>query len=112
MKDIGIQLKDSSNAVENIDLKVTVLRGDDNKIISGLAVGSTMAQNQAVMLIANPGEFPFNPTIGVAIDELILDNDYLRFRHRIRDHFAKDGLIVKRVELSENQPLQIEAYYE
>ena len=53
MKDVGIQLKDSSNAVENIDLKVTVTRGDDNKIISGLAVGSTMAQNQAVILIAN-----------------------------------------------------------
>ena len=112
MKDRGIQLTDSTNAVESIDLKVQIVRGIDDKIISGLAVGRTLAQNQAVILIANPGEFPFNPKIGVAIDELILDNDYLRFRHRIREHFAKDGMVVKRIELSENKPLQIEANYE
>jgi hypothetical protein len=42
----------------------------------------------------------------------MMDEDYLRFRHRIRDHFSKDGLKVKSVELSKNQPLKIEAEYE
>lgn len=112
MKDKGIQLNDSVNGVENIDLKINVVRGNDNKIISGLMVGSILRQNQALMLIANPGEFALHPTIGVGIDELLLDNDYLRMRHRIREHLAKDGMKVKTLEFSENKPMQLDAYYE
>ena len=112
MKNLGIQLTDSVTGIESIDLKVVVVRGSDGLINQGLVVGDILAQNQALILIANPGEFQFNPTIGVALDELILDNDYLRFRHRIRDHFAKDGLKVKTLDLSENKPLNIDASYE
>jgi len=112
MKDIGIQLADSNQSLQSIDLKINVVRDANGLIIQGLVVGNTMSQNQAIIIIANPGEFPFNPTIGVAIDELILDNDYLRMRHRIREHFAKDGLKVKSLELSENKPLSIKANYE
>lgn len=112
MKDKGIQLNDSVNGVENIDLKINVVRGADNKIISGLMVGAILRQNQALILIANPGEFALSPTIGVAIDELLLDNDYLRIRHRIREHLAKDGMKVKTLEFSENKPMQLDAYYE
>ncbi|MNG13294.1 hypothetical protein D3C84_969650 [compost metagenome] len=110
MKDKAIQLTDGGQ--QDIDLKIEVLRDSDGKITQGMVVGDTMNQNQALILIANPGEFKFSPTIGVAIDELLLDNDYLRFRHRIREHFAKDGLIVKSVELSEGKPLKIDASYE
>ncbi len=112
MKDKGIQLNDSVNGVENIDLKINVVRGADNTIISGLMVGAILRQNQALILIANPGEFALSPTIGVAIDELLLDNDYLRIRHRIREHLAKDGMKVKTLEFSENKGMQLEAYYE
>ncbi|AOW08751.1 hypothetical protein [Flavobacterium gilvum] len=112
MKNRGIQLNDSASALENIDLKIDVIRDADGLITQGLVIGEIMNQNQALMLIANPGEFKFNPTLGVAIDELILDNDYLRMRHRIREHFAKDGLIVKNIELSEGKPLIIDASYE
>lgn len=110
MKDRGIQLTDGTQ--ENIDLKIEVLRDADGLITQGLVVGNTLNQNQAMILIANPGEFKFNPTIGVALDELLLDNDYLRMRHRIREHFAKDGLKVKSIQLSEGQPLLIDASYE
>jgi hypothetical protein len=112
MKNRGIQLNDSTNALESIDLKIDVIRGTDGLITQGMVVGDTMNQNQALILIANPGEFKFNPTLGVAIDELILDNDYLRMRHRIREHFAKDGLNVKSLQLSEGKPLLIDASYE
>lgn len=111
MKDTGIQLKNSLLEVERIDLKIEVVRDSDGLITQGLVVGNTMNQNQALIIIANPGEFKFNPTIGVAIDELLLDNDYLRMRHRIREHFAKDGLIVTNLELQANKPLSITAYY-
>ncbi|WP_395049395.1 hypothetical protein [Flavobacterium sp.] len=110
MKDRGIQLTDGG--VQGVDLKIEVVRGSDGKITSGLVVGNTMNQNQAMILIANPGEFKFNPTMGVAIDELLLDDDYLKFRHRIRDHFSKDGLKVRSIQLSEGKPLLIDASYE
>jgi hypothetical protein len=110
MKDTGIQFTDGT--LQDFDLKIEVVRGSDGLITQGLVVGDTMSQNQALILIANPGEFKFNPTIGVAIDELLLDNDYLRFRHRIREHFEKDGLKVKSIQLSDGKPLLIDASYE
>jgi hypothetical protein len=111
MKGIGIQLNDSVNVLESVDLKVTLVT-EGGLITQGLVVGNTLNQNQALIIMANPGEFPFSPTLGVAIDELLLDNDYLRMRHRIREHLAKDGMKVKKLEFSKNKHLEIEAYYE
>lgn len=112
MKNIGIELADSATGVQSIDLKIDVVRDANGLITQGLVVGDTMNQNQAVIIIANPGEFMFNPTLGVAIDELLLDDDYLRFKHRIREHLNKDGMKVKSVEFSAKTPLTIEAIYE
>ena len=109
MKDTGIQFV--AGTLQELDLKIEVVRGSDGLITQGLVIGDTMNQNQALILIANPGEFKFNPTIGVAIDELLLDNDYLRFRHRIREHFEKDGLKIKSIQLSDGKPLLIDASY-
>jgi hypothetical protein len=111
MKDKAIQLNDSATAIENIDLKINVIR-ESGLITQGLVIGSTLNQNQALIIMSNPGEFVFSPTLGAAIDELLLDNDYLRMRHRIREHLAKDGMKVDRLELVENKPLQIVASYE
>ena len=96
MKTKGIQLADNTNTLGGVDLIIQVKRGSDGLIGQG---------------IANPGEFKNNPTIGVAIDELLLDNDFLRFRHRIREHFAKDSLIVRNVQLENGKPLLIDASY-
>jgi hypothetical protein len=112
MKDRGIQLSDGKNGLEAIDLKIETVRDSNGKIIQGLVVGNTLNQNQALILVANPGEFKFYPTLGIAIDELILDDDYLRFRNRIREHFLKDKLKVKFLELSQGKPLKISASYE
>lgn len=111
MKTIGIQLADNTNTLGGVDLRIKVKRGASGLIEQGIMVGDTMNQNQALMLIANPGEFKNNPTIGVAIDELLLDNDFLRFRHRIRVHFEKDGLTVRNVQLENGKPLVIDASY-
>jgi hypothetical protein len=110
MKDSGMQLSDGNS--HTIDLKIEVVRDADGLITQGLVVGNTMNQNQALILIANPGELKLNPTLGVAIGDLLLDDDFLRFRHRISEHLAKDGMKVKSVELSKDKPLKIESSYE
>ncbi len=112
MKTTGIQLATSSDALAGVDLNVDVVRDTDGLIAQGITIGETMNQNQALLLIANAGEIKMHPTIGVAIDELLLDDDYLRIKHRIRDNFSKDGLVVKNINLSNKKPLTIEASYE
>jgi hypothetical protein len=112
MKDRAIQLTDGTNELQGIDLRIEVARDSDGLITQGMVIGNTMNQNQALILVSNPGEFKFSPTLGVAIDGLLLDHDFLRFRHRIRDHFKKDGLKTESIQLAENKPLIIQASYE
>lgn len=111
MKSRAIQLTNGFTNVD-IDLKVEVVRNSDGLIEQGIVVGDVMSQNQALILSAYPGEFQFSPTLGVGLTDLMMDEDYLRFRHKIREHFAKDGLKVKSLELSHNKPLKIVAVYE
>ena len=112
MKSIGIQLTDNAANGEILDLKINVIRDTAGKIISGLVVGNTLEQNKAIILIAHHGELKANPDLGVGLGDLLLGSDYLEFRHRIREHFAKDGLVVETVDLYENKPIKIVANYE
>lgn len=110
-KDIGLQLNDNTATGEILDLKIEVVKDAEGKIKSGLIVGSTLQQNQALILITQPGENKFNPDLGVGIADMLLDHDYLNYRHRIREHYAKDGLKVTHLDLYENKPLRIDANY-
>lgn len=112
MKNRGIQLEDTLDELQGIDLKINLIRDTSGLIAQGLVIGEIMRQNQAMIIVANPGEFKFNPTLGASIGELILDNDYLRMRHRIRENLEKDGMKVKILDLYENKPLLIDASYE
>lgn len=107
----GLQLNDNTTTGEILDLKIEVVKDAEGKIKSGLIVGNTLQQNQALILITQPGENKFNPDLGVGIADMLLDHDYLNYRHRIREHYAKDGLKVTHLDLYENKPLRIDANY-
>jgi len=110
-KDKGIQLNDNLSQGEILDLKIEVKRDSEGKIIQGITVGNTLQQNQALILITQPGENKFYPDLGVGIADMLLDHDYLSYRHRIREHYAKDGLKVSYLDLYPNKPLKIDANY-
>ncbi|MCK8143214.1 hypothetical protein MW871_15090 [Flavobacterium sp. I-SCBP12n] len=112
MKAIGIQYNDNNDNGEILDLKVSVVRDASGQIASGLVIGNTLEQNKASILIAHQGEFKFNPDLGVGLGDIALSSDYLEYRHKIREHFAKDGLVVETLDLFENKPLKIVANYE
>lgn len=107
----GLQLNDNTSTGEILDLKIEVVKDAEGKITSGLIAGNTLQQNQALILITQPGENKFNPDLGVGIADMLLDHDYLNYRHRIREHYAKDGLKVTHLDLYENKPLRIDANY-
>lgn len=89
----GIQLDD-------YDLKITVERDIDGKITSGLNIGDTTAQNQALILYAQPGEIKEQPIIGVGITSMCLDHDSLAWRSKIREQLELDGQKVDQVKIT------------
>lgn len=76
------------------------------------AIGGSTIQNQTLILVAHQGEFKNTPAIGVGIGDLLLSDELLEFRHRIRSQFAMDGLKIKKLELYEIGNLKIDASYE
>ncbi len=112
MKDTGIQFNDTSEAGAILDLKIRPVRNADGKIISGLVIGNTLEQNKALILIAQEGQLKFNPDLGVGLPDNLYSTEYLRYRHKIREHFDKDGLTIENLDLYENRPFKIEANYE
>jgi len=111
MKAIGIQLTENNDQGEILDLKINVVRDSAGKIMSGLVVGNTLEQNKAIILIAQQGEFKANPDLGVGLGDIVNSSDYLEYRHKIREHFTKDGLVVETLDLYENKTLKIIANY-
>lgn len=112
MKSIGIQLNDNNDSGDVLDLKINVVRDSAGKIVSGLVIGDTLEQNKAIILIAHEGQLKGNPDLGVGIGDIALSSEYLEYRHKIREHFAKDGLSVETLDLYENKPIKIIANYE
>jgi len=111
MKNIGVQFIDNGDVGEILDLKIDPVRDASNKIVSGLVIGPTTEQNTALILMIHQGELKFRPDLGVGIQDIVLSEDYLVFRHRIREHLRKDNLIVTDIDLFENKPFKINAEY-
>ena len=112
MKDFGIQLTDNTENGELMDMKIVPVTDPSGLIVSGLALGNTLQQNKALILIAQPNDFKFDPTLGVGLEDSLLSDDLLEYRHRVREHFAKDGLKIKVLDLYTKERIDIQASYE
>lgn len=111
-KDIGIQVIGDADEGEIMDLKVLVKRDALGLISQGVAIGNTLEQNKAFILLAHCGDFKMHPTLGVGIEDILLDSNLLEYRHKIREHFERDGLKVTRLDLYSIDKIKIEAEYE
>ena len=96
---------------DGYDLQVKPVRDTTGKIVSGLQVGNTLYQNQAIILICHQGEITEMPQLGVGIEDMLLDNDYLMWKRRIRLNMEMDLQKVNDVIFSKKEKLQIEASY-
>ena len=111
MKGKGIQVNDHNDTGEILDLKIEPIRDSSGKIVSGLVVGPTLEQNIAMIMMLHQGELKSNPDLGVGIQDIVLSEDYLGYRHKIREHLKKDGLTVSQLDLFEGKPFKIVAEY-
>lgn len=105
MRGTGILLNDS------YDLQVVPVRDSSGKIVKGLQKGNTLFQNQALILISHQGEIKEMPQLCAGIEDVILDNDYLEWRRKIRLHMEMDGQRVNNVQFSKAKQLSIDASY-
>lgn len=92
----GIQLKD-------YDLDIRVEKDPSGKITSGMVLGDILYQNQALILQLHKGELHENPSIGVGISDMLLDNDLQLWVREIREQMELDGQTVDSVKIDTEQ---------
>ena len=98
----GIQL-------DKLDVKISIQTLSDGKI-QGLVVGDILAQNQAILLEAYPGEIKENPIMGVGIQDMVLDHNPILWRTKIRETLEMDNQVVNDIKLTTSSVI-IDAEY-
>lgn len=112
MKDVGIQLIDNVSEGIIMDLKIKPVRDTSGKIVSGFVIGNILEQNKALIFIGSQGDFKFRPDLGVGFGDVLLGDDLLEYRHKVTEHFTKDGLKITQLDLYTLDNIKIVANYE
>lgn len=99
----GIQLT-------NFALAIRVRRDEQGKITSGLQVGNTLRQNQALILALNKGELKERPAVGCGIANMLMDHDPLYWRTLIREQLEMDRQKVNHIRITP-KGIEIDATY-
>lgn len=84
----------------NYEPSMEIIRDDVGCILSGLQLGETLHQNQALILQLHKGELKENPAVGCGISDMLLDNDPLYWRTVIREQLELDNQIVSAVKIT------------
>ena len=98
--------------MKNTDIKLDKdygLRADP--VAHDLVVGDTTLQNQALILITQPGEWKEHPLVGVGIEGITNDEDTGQWRRDIREQLARDGMRVRSIKIK-GEHIEIDAEYE
>lgn len=90
--------------------RIEVQRDVYGLITSGLCLGRTLPQNQALILVLHKGELKENPAVGCGLSDMLLDHDPLSWRHRIREQMELDGQEVRSIKISQTG-ITIDAQY-
>lgn len=81
------------------------------QILNGdFATGEATAQHMALLLACRKGDFKENPTICVGVATWLKDTDVEGLLGEVKKEFERDGMNVKKVELSQGK-LNIDAAY-
>ena len=101
----GILINDS------YEVKVIPERDSTGKIVRGAVIGDALYQNTGLILISRKGDLKEAPALGVGIEDVLLDDDYLDWRRRIRMNLELDDQKVNDIRFSGVDKLTIDANY-
>ena len=94
----------------NYEAVIQPHRGANGKITSGLVVGDTLHQNQALILHLHKGELKERPMAGCGISDMLLDDDPIYWRTFIRDQLEMDRQTVTNIKIT-TKSIEIDAQY-
>lgn len=78
-----------------------------------MVLGNTLYQNQYLLLKTKQGACKADPLRGIGIDDMLGDEgNELYWRKKIREQYAKDGLKVKKLNISQGEIKELIADYE
>lgn len=106
MKSFALQLNN-----DDLDISIEPVRDSLGQIASGMLIGNTLYQNQALLLSFHAGDLKEAPTVGIGLSDALLAEDLLQYRHEIRKQFSADGMEVKSLSFYEIDNLKIDAEY-
>ena len=86
--------------LQDYDIAVKITKDNEGKIASGWVLGDVLHQNQAILLSMHQGDLKEDPSRGVGISDMLLDNDPLFWRTRIREQLEMDGQTVESIVLT------------
>lgn len=86
--------------LNNFEIDVQLKFDTEGKILSGLRLDDTLRQNQALILVLHQGELKERPEVGVGVEDMLLDNDILYWRSRIREQLELDNQNVDKVRIT------------
>lgn len=75
-----------------------------------MSVGETTAQNQALIIGSQKGEWKEQPAVGVGIADMLLDHNPLAWRQEIREQLEIDGQQVNDIQITK-QGITVDAHY-
>lgn len=111
MKNKGFQLKLINGALEP-EMQLTY--DASGKIVGGWKLGNIQAQNEALILMSQPGEWKEHPTMGVGLGNALLSDvkDLSLFRREIRRCYKMDTLAIEKLDVYDIKSINIKARYE
>lgn len=83
----------------------------DIDLTSGsMALMEVTHQNQAMLLIARPGEYKEFPTIGIGLPDMLMDHELSGWRRRIIEQVEADGQRISKIQIT-TTGVDLEAKY-
>lgn len=96
--------------LDNYDIAVNITKDATGKITNGWVLGDVLNQNQAIILSIHQGELKEDPSRGVGIADMLLDDDPLQWRIRIREQLEMDGQTVESITINSHS-IDIQSTY-
>ena len=98
--------------MKNIDIQIDENYGlVTDPVGHDLVVGDVTLQNQALILLAQPGEWKEHPMVGCGIEGITNDEDNGQWRRDIREQLTRDGMKVRTLKINQDN-IEIDAEYE
>lgn len=99
----------------NGDVSINVVRDRTGMIARGFAIGKIERQNQGAIICMHQGEVKEWPTVGVGLPSMLLSDDTLLYKHRIREQLEADGFLITYMNILTNEidkiEIQLDASY-